>query len=325
MKKEFFGMLSSSPQMLEIFDTVSRLAPFSSNILISGESGTGKELLARAIHSSSIRKNQKFVAVNCGAIPENLIESELFGHKKGAFTDAVRDKKGLLEEANEGTLFLDEIGEMPLLLQVKLLRVLQERELRPVGDENLVKIDIRVIAATNRNLDLEVKDGRFREDLFYRLNVVSLELPALRERGDDLKLLSQHFIENLKIKMKFPDKSISAAALQKLSEYNWPGNIRELENSLERLVLLSPKACIDLEDLPEHIKNFAPTVVSQLGKDRISLSLKKNCELLETSLIKEALIRTEGNRTHAAKLLEISHRALLYKIKEYGLTDFMKD
>ncbi len=322
--KNFYGIVSADPEMLKIFETVGRLAAYNSNILISGESGTGKELLASAVHLASNRSRNKFIAVNCGAIPETLIESELFGHKKGAFTDATRDKKGLIEEAEGGTLFLDEISEMPLLLQVKLLRVLQQKEFRPIGDENLKHADIRLVAASNKDLDQMVKEGRFREDLFYRLNVVNLQLPALRNRKSDIAVLARYFCGKFSEKFSMPEKQISQAALQKLTDYSWPGNVRELENCLERLFLLSKGQVIELSDLPEQIISFIPLQSGDTNSSEASLSLKKNCEILESNLIKEALIRTSGNRTHAAKLLEISHRALLYKIKDYGLNEFMK-
>lgn len=322
---EFHGIVSADPGMLEIFETVKRLESYSSSVLISGQSGTGKELLASAIHQTSLRAKNKFIAVNCGAIPETLIESELFGYKKGAFTDATKDRKGLIEEADGGTLFLDEISETPLLLQVKLLRVLQQKELRALGDENITSVDIRLVAATNRNLEQLVKEGKFREDLFYRLNVVSLELPALKDRKGDIELLSQYFSSRFSQKFSMPEKTLSRSVIQKLVDYSWPGNVRELENCLERLFLLSQKAQIEISDLPDNINSYVSTNNSSDDCSLNSLSLKRNCEILENRLIKEALIRTSGNRTHAAKLLEISHRALLYKIKEYGLNEFMKN
>lgn len=320
----FAGIISHNEKMKQVFETVKRLASFASTVLITGESGTGKELIARAIHNNSLRRNRPFVAINCGAIPENLIESELFGHKKGAFTDAVKDKRGLLEEASSGTLFLDEIGEMPALLQVKLLRALQEKSIRPIGDEKSISIDTRIIAATNRNLESDVKSGNFREDLFYRLNVVAVHLPPLRERKEDLAVLCEHFIIKLSRRLSLPARKISAAVMAKFSDHQWPGNIRELENCIERALLLSTTENIEIKDLPEHLRAFEAQspVVGAFSGD--SLSIKLHAEQLEIRLIKEALIRTAGNRTHAARLLEISHRALLYKLKDYQLVEFMK-
>lgn len=321
----FSGIISHNEEMKRVFETVKRLSTFNSSVLISGESGTGKELIARAIHNNSIRKAQPFVAINCGAIPENLIESELFGHSKGAFTDAVRDKKGLLEEASSGTLFLDEIGEMPPLLQVKLLRAIQEKVIRPLGDEKSISIDTRIIAATNRDLEAEIKAGSFREDLFYRLNVVAIHLPPLRERKEDIPLLCEHFILKVIRRLSLPVKKLSSAVLAKLSDYSWPGNIRELENCLERALLLSTSEMVEIKDLPEQLRNFEPQAPLSGAFSNDSLSIKLHVEGLEIRLIKEALMRTSGNRTHAARLLEISHRALLYKLKDYQLSDFMKE
>jgi two-component system response regulator AtoC len=321
----FAGIVSHNEEMKQVFETVKRLSAFTSTVLITGESGTGKELIARAIHNNSLRKNSAFVAINCGAIPENLIESELFGHRKGAFTDAVKDKRGLLEEASSGTLFLDEIGEMPAVLQVKLLRALQERSIRPLGDEKTISIDTRVIAATNRDLDADVKSGVFREDLFYRLNVVAIHLPALRDRKEDIPVLCQHFITKVSRRLSLSPRRLSAAVLAKLTDYGWPGNIRELENCLERALLLSSGDSIEIKDLPEHLRTFEPQVVALGAFSNDSLSIKLHAEQLEIRLIKEALIRTGGNRTHAARLLEISHRALLYKLKDYHLVEFLKD
>lgn len=321
----FAGLVSHNHVMKQIFETVRRLSTFTSTVMITGESGTGKELLARAIHNHSPRKGRAFVAINCGAIPETLIESELFGHKKGAFTDAVRDKRGLLEEASGGTLFLDEIGEMPTLLQVKLLRALQDKSIRPVGDERSIEIDTRIIAATNRNLEEDIRSGEFREDLFYRLNVVSINLPPLRERSEDIPILVDHFINKLALRLSLPKKKLTASALAKLNSYQWPGNVRELENYLERALVFSQSEAIELQDLPVQIQNFSPKIASSALLTSHSLSIKEHSERLEIQLIKEALIRTNGNRTHAAKLLEISHRALLYKLKDYSLSDFMKE
>jgi two-component system response regulator AtoC len=251
------------------------------------------------------------------------MESELFGHKKGSFTDATRDKKGLFEEAQGGTLFLDEIGELAPHLQVKLLRALQERAIRPVGDENTIPIDVRVIAATLRNLEEDVELGRFRDDLYYRLNVVSLHLPALRERPEDIPQLVGHFVKKHSKRLGLQLPIVTPAAMQQMCSYSWRGNIRELENCIERAVVLCESGTIDLENLPKQIRNSrGVTPSSSLSEDPLQdLSIKKQVRALEINLINKALLKTKGNRTHAAKVLEISHRALLYKLKEYGLGD----
>ncbi len=323
-KYSFSNIIAQSSSFRAVFDTVKRLAPYTTTVLITGESGTGKELIARAIHESSTRRGKPFVAINCGAIPENLMESELFGHKKGAFTDASRDKRGLFEEANGGTLFLDEVGELPLHLQVKLLRALQERAIRRVGDEELVPVDVRILSATLRNLDEDTKSGRFREDLYYRLNVVGVHLLPLRERAEDIPVLAHHFLEKHAKRLGLPIKSIPQDVMQTLLEYPWPGNARELENSLERALVLSAGDELERETLPERILSFqarrkSEPAAGSHAADSDSLSIKQRTRSLEIDLITRALKHTKGNRTHAAKVLEISHRALLYKLKEYGL------
>jgi two-component system response regulator AtoC len=323
-RNHFSHIVASSTVMQEVFDTVMRLAPFSTTVLITGESGTGKELLARAIHENSPRKDNSFVAINCGAIPEYLMESELFGHKKGAFTDATRDKKGLFEEASGGTIFLDEIGEMPLHLQVKLLRALQEQQIRRVGDEELIGIDVRVVAATLRDLEEDVETGRFRDDLYYRLNVVSLHLPPLRERREDIPVLVEFLLKKHSKKLGLPQKTLSSEAETCIREHYWKGNVRELENCLERALVLSEEAQIQVADLPEAVRGAQGNRSSESPVDLsiadTNLSIKHHTRSLEIALINKALKKTNGNRTHAAKVLEISHRALLYKLKEYGLT-----
>jgi len=320
----FSNIISNSKPMLEIFDTVRSLANFKTTILISGESGTGKELLARAIHFNSTRAQSKFVAINCGAIPENLIESELFGHKIGSFTDAVRDRTGLFEEANGGTVFLDEIGELPLHLQVKLLRVLQEQSVKRIGEESDRKIDVRILAASHRNLELSVKEGTFREDLFYRLNVVHIHLPALRERPEDIPVLIEHLVKKHNKKLGTKVKGVSDEVLKCYIQYLWKGNVRELENTIERGIILTEGSEITPECLPEKIRETiegqrALRSLSAIGYDDDNLSIKQKVRDLETRLILKALESTKGNRTHAAKLLEISHRTLLYKLKEYDI------
>lgn len=319
----FNKIIARSDAFKAIFDTVKRLSQFATTVMITGESGTGKELLARAIHENSPRRGKPFVAINCGAIPENLMESELFGHKKGAFTDASRDKKGLFEEASGGTLFLDEIGELPLHLQVKLLRALQEQTIRRVGDEHLIPIDVRVISATLRNLEQDAQLGRFREDLLYRLNVVSLHLPPLRERPEDIPILVDHFLEKHAKRLGILPKRVSPEILKLLVAQTWRGNARELENCLERALVLSQSDEIEREALPEYIlrepKHSPSAQSTHEDGSAANLSIKQRTRELEIELIKRALAKTNGNRTHAARILEISHRALLYKLKEYGL------
>jgi two-component system response regulator AtoC len=300
--------------------TLGRVAPHRSTVLITGESGTGKELVARAIHELSPRAARRFVAVNCAAIPAPLLESELFGHRKGAFTDAVRDKPGLFEDADAGTLFLDEIGELPLALQVKLLRALQESEIRRVGDTQSIKVDVRLIGATNRDLNEEVREGRFREDLFYRLNVLPVAIPPLRERADDIPALVEHFV------VRHRERHGRAAALapdaiEVLARQAWPGNVRELENTVERVLVLAEEPVVDARGLIDHLRPAQAGTGAAVPVDGTAeLSIKKATRALEIELIRRALEATRGNRTSAARLLEISHRALLYKIKEYGLT-----
>ena len=315
-------LVAKSRQMLELFRTVRKIAEFKTTVLIGGESGTGKELIALAIHRLSPRASDPFIAVNCGAIPGTLLESELFGHRKGAFTDASRDRKGLFEEASGGTLFLDEIGELPLGLQVKLLRVLQEGEIRRLGDSQDIKVDVRVVAATARDLAVEVGRGAFREDLYYRLNVFALHLPALRERREDIPILVEHFIARMNARMGLAVTGTTPEALRMLVDYAWPGNVRELENSIERAIVLCESSLIEVDVLPERIVggNVTPPPESpEIAPDDGDLSIKRASRRSEEVLIRRALLKTRGNRTRAAELLEISHRALLYKIKEYGI------
>jgi len=311
-------IVAASEPMIELLELLERTAAFKSTALLTGESGTGKEVLARAIHAQSPRRNEPFVAVNCGAIPEHLLESELFGHAKGAFTGADRARRGLFAEASRGSIFLDEIGELPLALQVKLLRVLQEEEIRPVGEAKPTNIDVRVIAATARDLEAEIEAGRFREDLFYRLNVVRLHVPTLRERQQDIPLLVDHFLGRFRETLGKPVRSIADEALDRLMYYAWPGNVRELENVIERAVILCDQERITLKDLPSNVVSGAKGAEPDNGTD---FSLKRARRAFEAQMIKRALRSTQGNRTHAARLLEISHRALLYKIKDFGIRD----
>jgi two-component system response regulator AtoC len=316
---QFESILAKSKEMLEIFRTIAKIADFKTTVLVTGESGTGKELVARAIHTRSSRKGQPFVAINCGAIPENLLESELFGHRKGAFTDASSDRRGLFEEATGGTLFLDEIGELPLNLQVKLLRVVQEETIRRLGDTKDVKVDVRLIAATHRDLTADVKAGRFREDLFYRIHVLSIHIPPLRERREDVNLLMDHFVTRNNARLGTNMRGLSPEVRRLLLEYAWPGNVRELENTIERAMVLAESDIMQDGDLPERIRDALDPVQVQLASGE--LSVKKTTAAIEQILIRRALQKTKGNRTRAAELLEISHRALLYKIKDYLITD----
>jgi two-component system response regulator AtoC len=316
---EYESILAKSPQMLEVFRTISKIADFKTTVLVSGESGVGKELVAKAIHARSSRKNAPFVAVNCGAIPENLLESELFGHKKGAFTDANADRRGLFEEATGGTLLLDEIGELPLNLQVKLLRALQEETIRRLGDTKDVKVDVRIITATHRDLGAEAKAGRFREDLFYRINVLPITIPPLRERREDIHLLIDHFLTRNNARLGTQIRGFAPDARKLLMDYAWPGNVRELENTIERAMVLAEAEILQTTDLPERIREALDPVQVQLATGE--LSIKKTSAAIEEILIRRALTKTKGNRTRAAEVLEISHRALLYKIKDYKITD----
>ena len=318
LKREFSfaDIVSRNQRMLDIFALIGKVCDYKTTVLILGESGTGKELIARALHYHSKRKSQPFVAVNCGAIPHTLLESELFGHVRGAFTDASADKAGLFEQAHGGTLFLDEIGEMPLSLQVKLLRVLQDEEFRPVGASTVKKVDVRVISATSKDLEQEIAEGRFREDLYFRLNVLVMKLPPLRERSEDIPLLVDHFLAKHGEMFGKEGVRLSDDALRTLVAYPWPGNVRQLENCIERGLLLCEGNLLDVASLPENLRGKSGGSVN-FGIPPDSLSIKKAEELIERELIRRALEQTGGNRTHAARLLEISHRSLLYKLKEY--------
>jgi len=305
-------MIYQSAAMHELVELIGRVADSASSVLITGETGTGKELVARALHNSGSRRKGPFVAVNCGAISPGLMESELFGHAKGAFTGADRERKGLFGAADRGTLFLDEIGELPLDLQPKLLRVLQEGEVRQVGASRTYRVDTRVITATARNLSDEVGAGRFRDDLFYRLNVIHLHLPPLRERSEDIPLLARHFAAAAASREGLAPPEIDDEALATLQSYSWPGNVRELQNFMEKALIFCRGQRLGLDDLPWEVRR-EPRDASD------NLSLKKASARLEREYIRKALAATGGNRTRAAKLLEISHRALLYKMKDYGI------
>jgi two-component system, NtrC family, response regulator AtoC len=312
------GIVGHSAALQQAIAVARKVAKHPSTVLVTGESGSGKELIARLIHETGPRAKASFVAINCGAIPEQLLESELFGHAKGAFTGAVDQRSGLFEEADGGTLFLDEIGELPVPLQVKLLRALQEGEVRRVGDNASRTVDVRVVAATSRDLESEVREGRFRADLFYRVNVVKIHLPPLRERREDIPELVRHFIGIFNKRLTLRIAGATPAAMRHLMEYAWPGNVRELENVVERAMVLADGAHVDVEHLPASVQSLeAP--VSAREDDDLDLSVKRRTEALERVLIERALRQTSGNRTRAARLLDLSHRALLYKIKEYGL------
>ncbi len=324
-KYQFHDIIGKNPKMLELFDTVRKVSAYSTGVLVTGESGTGKELIARAIHFESDRKQKPFVAVNLAAVPENLLESELFGHVKGAFTDATRDKPGLFEEAHDGTLFLDEVGELPQALQVKLLRALQDGEIRRVGATSSKRVDVRIIAATAKNIEKAIDEGSFRDDLYYRLNVINLKLLPLREKIEDVVLLVEHFIEAFNKKLNVSIKGVEKGALAKLMNYSWPGNVRELENCIERAMILTNSDYIEVTDLPreivklEKIERGSKEIDIKTDLSPFTFSIKEASRDLEKGLILAALKETGGNLTKATELLEISYRTLLYKIKDYNI------
>jgi two-component system, NtrC family, response regulator PilR len=319
----FANIIGRSDVMLAVFQLVETIAPTGSTALVTGESGTGKELIARAIHFNSLRKDRPFVALNCGALSETLLDSELFGHMRGAFTGADTNKKGLIEVAEKGTVFLDEIGEMSPLVQVKLLRVLQERKYRRLGGTEEVEADIRVIAATNRDLAKMVSDGTFREDLFYRINVIPIRLPALRERVEDIPLLAEHFVGRFASQMGKTVTGISGAALACLKAYAWPGNIRELENAMERAVALERTPSILVDSLPEQLRGGtsgvpATAAAAESFPDN-GFDLEQHVQHLEREYIAEALRRAGGVKVKAAELLGMSFRSFRYYMKKYDL------
>jgi two-component system response regulator AtoC len=316
--RRFRDIIAKAPAMQRALEIALKVARHPSPALITGESGTGKELVARLIHAESERVNAAFVPLNCGAIPENLLESELFGYMRGAFTGAERDKPGLFEVASGGTIFLDEIGEMPHTLQVKLLRVLQEGQVRRLGDTRNRDVDVRLISATNKNLEEEVRTGGFRNDLYYRIAVVPIHLVPLRQRREEIPLLVRHFVEQYNRRLKVQITGVDPDAMQHLLVYSWPGNVRELENTIERAIVLCEGTRITPVDLPAHITTPVNALDGvELADDE--LSVKKHSAVLEKRLIRLALERTGGNKTRAAELLELSSRALLYKIREYQI------
>jgi two-component system NtrC family response regulator len=315
-KYGFENILGQSKALLYVLDMASRAARATSTVLIRGETGTGKELLAKAVHFNSPRKNRPFVTINCGAIPKDLLESELFGHVKGSFTGALANKRGKVELADEGTLFLDEVGELPMELQVKLLRLLQNGEIEKVGVAVPEKVDVRVVAATNRNLQAMVVDGAFREDLYYRLAVIPLELPPLRERAEDIPELVERFFVRAKEKQGRPEVVMPPSLLAYFTGYRWPGNVRELENVVERIVVLARGEVITLDDLPDFLKRDRPS------SEEIRLDLPPqgiNLEGVEKELILRALEKFNWNQTQAAKYLDISRKTLIYRMEKFAL------
>jgi DNA-binding NtrC family response regulator len=319
-KYTFANIIGKGSRMQEIFRTIERIARVSSTVLLTGESGTGKELIARAIHYTSVRKDRKFVSINCGALPEPLLESELFGHERGAFTGAIKDKRGLFTEADNGTLFLDEISETTPTMQVKLLRAIQEKVIRKVGGNDEVSVDARIIAATNKDLTELVTEGKFREDLFYRINVIPIALLPLRARLEDIAPLTQHFIGKICKEQKIPEKKISTEAMRLLEAYSWPGNVRELENTLERTVALEPGPVITVSSLPESIALGVRTRVPDFESlPQEGINLESYLEAVGKRLMREALDRCDGVQTKAAELLHMSFRSFRYYAKKYSL------
>ena len=320
-KYRFSNIVGRSPRMQEIFSLIERVARTSSTVLIRGESGTGKELIARAIHFQSPRSDKRFLSINCGALPENLLESELFGHEKGAFTGAVREKKGLFQEADQGTLFLDEIGEMTPPMQVKLLRALQDRRIRRVGGTREEPVDVRIIAATNKDLAQSIESGEFREDLYYRINVIPMELPPLRHRREDVSLLVDHFIRKFSESMGMETRPISVEALRALESYDWPGNVRELENTIERALALATDDRLSTRDLPHHILSGKLEAVEAIYLPEDGLDLEAHLDEIRRQLMQQALERTEGVQTQAAEILGMTFRSFRYYAKKLGLTN----
>jgi len=311
---DFSQLVGKSQLMQRVFDMIKTVADTESTVLVTGSSGTGKELVARAIHFNSKRKNKPFLAVNCGAISENLIESELFGHKRGAFTGAFADKEGYLKAADGGTLFLDEISEMPLQLQVKLLRVIQEKECTPVGTTFSIPINVRFLASTNRNLEEEIKEGRFREDLYYRLNVIEINIPSLKDRKDDIPFLVDHFINKYRVEMRRKVKGIDSNALNALLNYDWKGEVRELENVIERAVIFSKDELISVRDFPVYLQSTKDFVIPDKAG-----SLDDFIKKVEKEFISKALENNNNDKEKVAKLLDLGLSTLYRKIKEYGL------
>jgi two-component system response regulator PilR (NtrC family) len=319
------NIIGQSPKMRAIFDLIQTIAPQTSRVLITGESGTGKELVARAIHENSLRAQAPFITINCGAFPETLLESELFGYMKGAFTGANENRKGLFEAAHGGTLFMDEIGNMSLTMQVKLYRVLQEGKVRPIGSTEETDVDVRIIAATNKEFEKEIAEGRFREDLYYRLSVIPIQLPALRERREDIPLLARHFLERFRKSMEKPVEGLSPEAVRRLEVYDWPGNVRELENTMERAVALETGGEISLRVLPDRIAGYSSSVASGGGTGvefpfpPEGIDFEKEIAETERRYLQAALEKSHGIRTKASDLLKISYRSFRHYAKKHNL------
>lgn len=312
-----YNIIGSSKKIKQVFDLIDRVKDIDINVLITGESGTGKELVARAIHFHGKRKDKPFNVINCSAIPDNLLESELFGYRKGAFTGAMEDKKGIIELSHEGTLFLDEIGDMNINLQTKVLRVIQDKEIRPIGSTKSIKVDVRFISATNKELKEEVKNNRFRQDLFYRLNVININLPPLRERKEDIAKLIEYFIKKYNVKLDKDIKGITAKALESLEKYSFNGNVRELQNIIERAIVLTENDYIKEEDLPEEIFNRENIIVDQ--DHLIPIFVGEDIKSIEKKVLEYTLKKFDGNRKKTAEILNMGERTLRYKIKEYEL------
>jgi two-component system NtrC family response regulator len=316
---KFGNIVGKSKPMLKIYDLINKVANSKASVMISGPSGTGKELIAKAIHYNSPRKDRPFISINCGALTETLLESELFGHEKGAFTGATAMKKGRFELAHEGTLFLDEVGDMPLSLQVKLLRVLQEMEFERVGGTRTIKVDVRVLSASNRDIKEDVADDKFREDLFYRLNVINIEVPPLSERNEDIRLLVNHFIQKYGVNEGKEEIELSPEVWKALYTYRWPGNVRELENVIERAVVLNSGPSITMEDLPEYLVEKE----EELDVNRfvpMNAPLQKTLEQIEEQLIRRALIRCNNVQSHAAEMIGITKSLIKHKMNKYNIT-----
>ncbi len=314
---DFSNIIGHGPAMKKLFETMALVAPSDATVLIFGESGTGKELIADAIHQNSPRRERPFIKVNCAALPETLLESELFGHEKGSFTGAVARKQGRFQLAHKSSILLDEVAEMAATTQAKILRVLQEREFEPLGSTQTIKVDTRVIAATNKNLEEEIKAGRFREDLYYRLNVVGLEVPPIRERREDISLLTGFFLKRYAERNKRILKGFTPRAIDLLMRYEWPGNVREIENVVERAVIMARGEMITPAEFPEILQQLDPEVKATY----VNLSPGRTLKDVEKDMILRTLEETEGNRTHAAKILGISRRTLQLKLKEYGINN----
>ncbi len=318
------NIVGQSPKMRAIFDLIQTIAPQTSRVLITGESGTGKELVARAIHENSLRAQQPFITINCGAFPDTLLESELFGYVKGAFTGANDNRQGLFQAAHGGTLFMDEIGNMSLTMQVKLYRVLQEGKVRPVGSTEEIDVDVRIIAATNKEFEKEIAEGRFREDLYYRLSVIPIQLSSLRERREDIPLLARHFLERFRTSMEKPIQSISPETMRRLEAYDWPGNVRELENTMERAVALETGTEISLQVLPDRIAGYSPdtalgagSLASMIPPEGIDFEMK--LAEVERRYLQAALEHAGGVRTRAAEMLKITYRSFRHFAKKHNI------